>query len=191
MKITEKQLKDLGACKEGLAWFMEQKDHELTSLVKSAIDKPEYINKGEKFNTLSFSNWGIVRLLDKPRQVQYAIYAAKQVLKIFEDRYPEDKRPRLAIEAAEKYLQEPSIKNKDAAYAAANAAYAAANSAANAAANAAYAAYAAADEVYSAADAAENAAYAAAYAANAKLKLKSKILRYGVKLAYEMEKGIK
>jgi hypothetical protein len=77
-----------------------------------------------------------------------------------------EERPLRAIEAAEKWIKNPTEENRDAAYAAAYAANAAAN-AANAANAAAYAADAA-----NAAYAAANAAYAAnaanaAYAANA------------------------
>ena len=74
-----------------------------------------------------------------------AIFSAELVLHIFEEKYPEDKRPRLAIEAAKKWLVNPS---KETAAAAA------------AAAAAAYAAYAAADAAYAAA--AADAANAAA-----------------------------
>ena len=56
----------------------------------------------------------------------YAIYAAEQVIGIFEKKYPIDKRPRKAIEAAKAYLKRPCAETKKAAYAAAYAAYAAA-----------------------------------------------------------------
>lgn len=78
--------------------------------------------------------------------VKFAIECAKRVLPNFEEKYPKDKRPRKAIESAEKWLINPSKKNASAAYAAAYTAYAA------------YATYAAA---YAAANAAANAANAA------------------------------
>jgi hypothetical protein len=71
--------------------------------------------------------------MTKEQRVQYAIFAAEQVIHIYEKKYPEDKRPRQAIEAAKAYLENPCAKTKAAAAAAAYAAYAAA-----------YAAYAAA-----------------------------------------------
>ena len=79
--------------------------------------------------------------------VQWAAECARRVLKHYEDRHPEDKRPREAIQAALKWAKDPTETNHDAAYAAAKAAYAAYAAAAAAAANAAYAgaaAYAAA-----------------------------------------------
>ncbi len=94
--------------------------------------------------------------------VQWAAECAQRVLTIYEDRYPEDKRPCEAIQAALKWAKDPTEANRAAAYVAyaADAAYAAAASNANAAANAA--AYAAAS-----ASAASYAAYAAYAAANA------------------------
>jgi hypothetical protein len=84
------------------------------------------------------------------------------VLPIFESKCPDDKRPRRAIEAALKWLNDPSEASRNAADANAYAAYAVNAAAVNAAYAAANAAYAAANV-----DAADAAANAAAYAANA------------------------
>jgi len=97
---------------------------------------------------------------DKIKSVKLSIFAAEKVVDIYEKEYPKDYRPRKAIEAAKKYLENPS------AYAAARAAYAA--SSAYAAASSAYAAARAAyaaSSAYAAAYAASS-AYAAAYAAS-------------------------
>ena len=56
--------------------------------------------------------------------VALAIYAAELVIEHYEQKYPNDKRPRNAIDAAKAYLKNPT---NDSAYAAANAANAAAN----------------------------------------------------------------
>jgi len=106
---------------------------------------------------------------DKPISAFLAIGFAEKALPIWEAEYPEDMRPRRAIEAAKEWLKNPS--DTDTVTAANTAASAAARSA-NAVAYAAYAAYAAAAAARSAsaADAAAYAAYAAyaaAYAANA------------------------
>ena len=137
----------------------------------------------EQVNALSFINNEIITLKDmltselplkdkfwwlckkceltKDENVLIAIKCARVVLHLFEDKYPNDDRPRKAILAAEKYLE---THNAAAAAYAADAAYAAA--AANAyAADAAYAAAAAA--AADAADAAAAAAADAAYAADA------------------------
>ena len=97
--------------------------------------------------------------------VKLAIFSAEQVLDIYEEKYPQDKRPRQAILAAKRYSKSPTKKNADAAahaaYAATRAAYAA--DAADAA-DAAYAAAGAADAAYAAARAADAATCATAAA---------------------------
>jgi hypothetical protein len=103
--------------------------------------------------------------------VALAVFAAEQVIGIFEKEYRDDDRPRKAIEAAKRYLENPTDRNAvDAAHAAADAADAvdAADAAARAVARAAHAAYAA-DAAYAAADAvdAADAAYAAVDAVDA------------------------
>ena len=108
----------------------------------------------------------------KHLSVCIAVAFAEEVLYIFEEKYPKDLRPREAIEAAKRYLDDPS----DAA------AYAAA-SAANAAAYAAYAANAAnaaASAAYST-NAASYAAYAASYAANAAYANKEEYIHERIK----------
>jgi len=100
----------------------------------------------------------------KKVQQQFAILCAEKVLHIFEEKYPDDSRPRKSIEAAKNYLENPTEENKKFAYAAATAA------AAYAAASYAYAAYAAAAATAYAAYAAASyaaTAYAAATAATA------------------------
>jgi len=122
---------------------------------------------------------------DKQLSVKLAIFCAERVLHLFEEKCPNDDRPRKAIEAAKSgnaaAYADAAAKAAyaaDAADAAAKAAYAddaadAADAAAKAAASAAYAAYADAYAAYAAADAAAKAgAYAddAADAADAAAK---------------------
>ena len=103
---------------------------------------------------------------EKPDSVAMAIYSAELVIGEYEKRYPDDKRPRRAIEAAKAWLENPTEENRAAAKAAYTAAKAAAKAAAYAAAKAAYTAAKAAAKAAAYA-AAKAAAYAAAYAANA------------------------
>ena len=134
--------------------------------------------------TYSDKVWVFVRLANKSPLLRWSYFCAESVLYIFETKYPNDKRPRQALDATLKYINEPTDDNRinlikhrdvaaDAAYAAyANAYAAAAAYAAADAAAAAAAAYAAADAhnaaPYAAAADAHNAAtYAAAAAANA------------------------
>ena len=179
--ITTKFLVSHNACKSGMVWVTENK---LIGL--SAID---FLNKLIEADNLDWANWLIVRVMNKKQKVQYAIFAAEQVIDIYEKKYPTDDRPRKAIEAAKEYLAHPSVKNKTAAYAAGYTYYSVAADAAAAAADAAYAAatatYAAA--AYAAYAAAAYAAYAAAaYAAFAdaavKTQMRLTILNYGLTL---------
>jgi hypothetical protein len=137
-------------------------------------------------NHWPWANWLVVRLLNRTNQLRYAVYAAKQVLGIYETRYPRDLRPRRAIQAATRCLRNDIPANRKAAYDAAAAACAAATYTASAAAYyaadaASAAACAAADAACAAADAA-CAAATAADAADGKKELRQKILAYGLRL---------
>ena len=114
---------------------------------------------------LSCPDWYIDDKKRRRVQVQFAVLCAESVLHIYENQYPDDNRPRKAIEAAQNYLKKPS----NAAAKAANAAAKAANAAAKAAKAAYEAAKAAkaANAAYAANAAAYEAANAVAYAAKA------------------------
>lgn len=76
---------------------------------------------------LSCPDWYIDDKKRRRVQVQFAVLCAESVLHIYENQYPDDNRPRKAIEAAQNYLKKPSnAAAKAAAYAAYEAAYAAA-----------------------------------------------------------------
>jgi len=144
MIITKRWLIRQQACWEGIDWFLTQKNREPRALLRALIKENQ---------PLEWGNWFLSRKLKRIDKVRYAVYAAKQVLGLFEEEYPNDDRPRKAIKAVEKYIKNPTKKNKEAAEAAARATYAAAYAAAYAVAYAvayaAYAAYAAdAAEVY-------------------------------------------
>jgi len=130
-----------------------------------------------------WANWLIVRAMNRKQYLNYAIFAAEQVIHIWEKRYPEDSRPRQAINAAKAALENDTEENKKLAYSAtlftlteaATSATSAAESAASyAARHTAYVAFAtsaeaAAESATSAAFAADSASYAAyaAYASSA------------------------
>ena len=188
MKITEQWLKKHNACSDGIKAFCNQKETDSIKILKLLIKS----NNKEK---LQWANWLITKLFrNKKQKISYAIFAAKLVLNLFEEKYPGDLRPRKAIEAAEKWLKNPSRKNGAAAYvvasaaSAAYAAYAASAASAYSAASAASAAsaYSATSDAASAAFAVAYAAYAASVAASAAdsdyNKTLIKILKHGIKL---------
>jgi hypothetical protein len=119
--------------------------------------------------------WSEMRLLKvykwtKKDSVSLAIYAAELVLGNYEKKYPDDKRPREAIEAAKNVLKNDNRKNREAAEAAAEAARSAARSAWSAARSAARSAWSAAWSAEAAAEAARSAArsaWSAAWSAEA------------------------
>ena len=134
--------------------FLHYKDFDGNLSEFIALDKITYHDKV----------WVIKNLLSKPQLVRWGVLCAESVLYIFEDKYPDDKRPRIALKATRNGTLTQEI--KAAAYAAA--AYAAADAAAYADAYADAAAYAAAASAAADTDAdadAADAAYAAAYAA--------------------------
>jgi len=183
MKLTEQWLKEKSACSEGVKWFLKQKETDAVKVLKKLIKEKQ----------LLWANWTIVRVMNYKQRVQYAVFAAEQVIGIYEKKYPDDKRPRQAIEAAKKCIENPSKENKKAAYAAyADATYAAAYATyadatyAAAAYAAAYAAYAYAAYAAAAADAAD-ATYADATYAAAADTMRIKILEYGIKLLKELK----
>ena len=118
MNITLKKLEELNACQEARKAFPKKWGKEVDSLtlLKSLRDRNNYI----------WANWLIVRIMTRKQYLSYAIFSAEQVLDIYEKKYPNEKRPRLAIEAAKKVLEQNTKENKDAAYASASAADAAA-----------------------------------------------------------------
>ena len=194
MNITLEFLKQKEACEEGLDYLKANNLEE--------IEAYKLINKLNEDNKLDWNNWLLSKLFTHENCIKYAIYSAELVLHIFEDKYPDDKRPRLAIKAAKKYLKTPTKKNKEAAGAAAwdagdagAAAWdagdaGAAARAAGAARAADRAAGAAAWAARAAGAAARAAARAAAWDAGAAAynKLLQNIIDYGVELLKEQEK---
>ena len=172
-QITDDWIKKNDPCRQAIKNWWDKKERSPIKILELLIEDKKY----------DWANWFIVRIMKYTGYVAYAVYAAESVINFYEKKYPDDKRPRKAIEAGKKCIKDPSKKNKAAARAAARAAAdaaagVAAYAAAYAAADATYAAYAAAD----AADAAARAAagVAAGVAAGAAMQLK--ILEFGMEL---------
>jgi len=170
--ITVNWLNKINACSDAVEAFKYQKETDSIKVLKGAM----------KIDRFDWANWLIARLMNRKQKLAYSIFAAESVIDIFEKKYPDDKRPRNAIEAAKKVLKSDTKKNRAAAYSAAS-------SAAYSASSAAYSAAYSADSAYyadSAADSASSAAYSAAYSADsassARKKLQKKIINYGIKL---------
>lgn len=174
MEINKEWLEEHEACDDGIDWFVNyypNNNVEAVELVKHLA--------GHRFD---WANWLISQCLTRQQRIVYAIYAAEQVIDIFEKKYPDDNRPRKAIEAAKEYIENPSketaIATNNAADAARCAVYTAYYAFAYKAANAADAARCAAEAI-----AIANAAYTTANAACAVAdEIKDNIITYGIKL---------
>ena len=142
MKLTKNWLTEKGACLDGRKYAKK-------NLI--GLSEVEVVRNLIESKNLKWANWFIVRTMTYKQYVSYAVYAAEQVIDIYEKKHPDNKKPRLAIEAAKKCIDNPSDENKKAA---ADAAAYAADAAADAAAYA---------DAYAAAAAAADAAAAAAY----------------------------
>jgi hypothetical protein len=175
LHTTFKLAHESGACTEG---YRKLAKH-LGGVDKYGKDTPIPLSKIVESNGLLDAIWSL-RCTTEPSkniQIEFACRCAEHVLHFYEDKYPDDKRPREAIEAARAYAEgrgsaaEAAEAAWDAWEAAARAAWAAedaARAAARAAAWAAWAAEAARDvarAAWDAARAAEAAARAAAWAA--------------------------
>ena len=115
MQITKKWIDRWQPCQEGVDWFWQQKERDGIKIVEKLI------NEGKE----NWANWVIVRIMNRKQYIQYACFASRQILYIYEQEYPGDRRPRSAIEAAEKCISKDTKENRTAARAAWAAAWAA------------------------------------------------------------------
>jgi hypothetical protein len=132
-KIGKKEIykKDISLCKSG--FHCSDKVYQAFSYVQGEVlAEVEVGGKSEVQGDKSvWSEMTINRAWkwEKKDSVALAIYAAKLCIKNYEKIYPEDKRPRKAIEAANKWLADPTEENRLAAESAESAAWYAARSA--------------------------------------------------------------
>ena len=124
MIITKEFLIEKKACEPSLAYVCEN------GYIGLEADK--FVRKLIAAGRFSDTNWLLTKIFTKEQNVRYAVFAAEQVLPFFEKKYPDDLRPRNAIEMAKKYLNTDAAAYAaytDAAAAYADAAYAAADAA--------------------------------------------------------------
>ena len=120
MKITKEWLREQNACSNGVNWFLTYKFTSPISITKALI-------KDARFQ---WAAWLLTHLFSLKQNVLFSCFSAKTSLKYFEQKYPNDKRPRLAIETAMKWAKCPTEENRSAARSAWLAAESAARSAA-------------------------------------------------------------
>jgi len=182
MMFNDSWVEEKKPCKEGLAFLNKQTDKSAVSVINALVVAKHY----------DWADWALTRSFTKRQNVVFAIYAAEQVIDIFEKEVPGEERPRASIETAKRWLKGEATEAEckaaaDAAYAsspsyAASSAYYAASSAAS---SAYYGAHAAASSAsYAAAtSAAATSAYASAVSyAYASYAMREKIIAYGLTL---------
>ena len=111
--ISVAWLKEKNACPDAVQEFSGQPETDAAELIRQMIDRGYH---------LDWANWLIVRVMTRPQYLAYAIYSAECVLDIFEEKCPDDKRPRKAIEAAKAVLANDTMENRERAAGAAGAA---------------------------------------------------------------------
>lgn len=102
MNITQRWLGSNGACSEGMEWFFGQKETNLTKVVKALIKQKHY----------DWAVWVINKTITREQRIQYAYYAAKKVLPVYEKAHFSDKRPREALKAVLKYIKNSTEENR-------------------------------------------------------------------------------
>ena len=107
-QITTELLQSLHACQSGIDLVATYPDKDHEAVIRRLVADGRW----------DWANWLLPRLMDYRGYVSYAVYAAELVLPIYEEKYPDDKRPRKAIEAAKRCIDNPSKKNKEVAEAA-------------------------------------------------------------------------
>jgi len=103
MKITKRWIKKQDFNEEFFNWFSHQKETNGINIIKSLRDENEF----------ETANWLFVKLMTYKQYVSYAVFSIEQVIGIYEKKYPNDKRPRKAIRAVKKFIDNPTKENKD------------------------------------------------------------------------------
>ncbi len=184
MKITLEFLNDKSIYPECIKFI---KENEMVGL-----EEVDFINKFIEYDKLAWANLFIIKFLNKINRVKYAVYAAEQVIDIYEKEHPNDKRPRKAIEAAKIYINNPNINDNEYSSiinAASNASNAYTDMYSNNTASynvikAGYAAYSASEAAYTVHGDIKNAEYSAinASVAASDSELLIKIIQNGIKI---------
>jgi len=102
MNITTKLLQSLNACQEGIDLVATYEDKEVEVVIRRLVADDHW----------DWANWLLPRLMNYKGYVSYAVFATELVLPIWEKEYLNDSRPRLAIEAAKRCIDDPSEENK-------------------------------------------------------------------------------
>jgi len=106
MKITKAWIEKWKPCKDSIRWIKEQDTKDVFKLINR-------LRKSNIEDTDDWLFWAIPRLLKtRENRARLAVYCAELVLPMFERKYPNDKRPRQAIQATKNWINSPTEKNR-------------------------------------------------------------------------------
>jgi len=159
MKLTKEWLNKKGACSSGIKWFISQDETDAGKVMLKLVEEA----KGDA------ALWVLENKMNKKQSVQLAVFSARLCLEVFENEFPDDDRPRKAIEAAEAYIKNPCEQTKSAAWSAAWSAESARSAAS------------AASAAWSAGAASAASAASAAWSA-ARKEIQTKIIKQAIKI---------
>lgn len=103
MKITIEWLQEKQASEEKIKWFLAQDE----------IDAIKLLHKLREEKNWSYFLWLAPKFMTQIQIAEWVVYAAEQALPDFEKEFPDDKRPRQAIEATKKLVEEVLENNND------------------------------------------------------------------------------
>ena len=103
VRITLNQIKKHNPCESGWEKLLKSLPDNMP------LDQPFDFEHIIESNGLLDSIWAFRCLDNKELVVRFAIKCAESVLHIFEEKYPNDMRPRKAIEAAKNWLDSPGL----------------------------------------------------------------------------------
>lgn len=105
MQITISFVENIGEiynqkpCNDGYKWFVEN--------FPNGAEHEDVFQKAIDDGKISYCTWALSKSMPKKQNVEWAIWCAKQVLPIFENKFPDDNRPRKAIKSAKEFLKNP------------------------------------------------------------------------------------
>ena len=131
MKITKSEIKTFRPCFGAWKWYLKNQEEDLLTLLLNVNSDKTAVDEDGSFQGAAWANWLMQKLVEGKKElaVKIAVYSARLVLGIYEYAYPDNRSPREAIEAAEKWLENPCKETSDAVWAAADASWAAARAA--------------------------------------------------------------
>ena len=95
MEITTEYLISRNICPQGLDRFVNHTETDAIKMIDILISEKNY----------QWANWLLSRFFNNDERIKYAIFSAELVIDLFESEFPDDEKPRNAINSAKAYLE--------------------------------------------------------------------------------------